>query len=110
MNVSGDLKQLSQPHERGEKIEGIIARSARLAGLKYSRCYEIWYGRARRIEPDEIARIGEALKHKQAMETRNELQKLRLQLERIESRLVLSGAEYDRASAGPPRGALRTSR
>lgn len=110
MDVAGALKALSQPHERGEKIEDIIARSARLAGLKYSRCYEIWYRRARRIEPEEVARIDEALKQKQAGETRNELQKLRLQLERIESRLVLSDPQYDRAPAGSLRGALRTAR
>lgn len=110
MDVAKALKELSEPHSREEKITVIIERSARLAGLKYSRCFEIWYGRARRIEPDEVARIGEALKQKQALETRNELQELRLRLTRLESILVLSDKEYSRENAGSFGGALHQAR
>jgi len=110
MDVAEKLKALSQPHDRGEKIEDIIARSARLAGLKYSRCYEIWYRRARRIEPAEVVRIDDALKQKQAKETRNELSELRLRLTRIESLLVLSDAEFHRETIDITRAQLRRSR
>ena len=96
MNPAKALKELSMPQTRDEKIPAIITRSAHLAGLTYSRCYEIWYGRARRIEPAEIARISEALKQKQARETRDELQELRLRLTCLENLLVLSDPEFHR--------------
>ena len=110
MDVAKALRELSAPHARDEKMITIIERSARLAGLSYSRCYEIWYGRARRIEHGEVARISDALKQKQALDARNELQELRLRLARLESILVLSDAEFHREDLAPVRDGLRRSR
>lgn len=92
------LHELAQPIDRDEKITLIIGRTARLAGLSYSRCYEIWYGRARRIEPQEIARIDEALAAKNRKDARNELSDLRLRLARLESILVQTDEEFHRPS------------
>ena len=110
MDVTKALRELSMPQNRGEKITVIIERTARLAGLSYSRCYEIYYRRARRIEPEEIARISEALKQKQALETRNELQELRLRLARLESVLLLQDEEFHRENLGQVRNTLRACR
>jgi hypothetical protein len=96
MDAAGALRELSEPWERGDKIKRAIERSARMAGLSYSRCFEIWYGRARRIEPAEIARISDALKQKNSKDARNELSELRLRLTRLESILVLSDADFHR--------------
>jgi len=110
MDAAEQLRQLSKPHGEGEKIPSVIERTARLAGLSYSRCYEIYYRRARRIEPAEIARISEALKQKQAREARNELSELRLRLTRLESLLVLSDQEFHREAIDVTRAQLRRSR
>jgi hypothetical protein len=110
MDVAKALKELSEPQVRGEKITTIIERAARLAGLSYSRCYEIWYGRARRIEHTEVARISDALKQKHARETRNELQELRLRLTRLEAILVLQDEEFHREDISAVRDCLRRSR
>ena len=110
MDIAKALKELSEPHLRDEKMVTIIERSAQLAGLSYSRAYEIVYRRARRIEPAEIARISEALKQKQAVEARNELQELRLRLERLESILVLSDPDFHRENLNPLRDCLRRPR
>jgi hypothetical protein len=110
MDPARALKELSEPQMRGEKITTIIERCARIAGLSYSRAYEIYYRRARRIEPAEIARISDALQQKNARDARNELSELRLRLTRLESLLVLSDAEFHRENLGPVRDALRRSR
>ena len=96
MDVAGALRELSEPWERGDKIKRAIERSARMAGLSYSRAFEIWYSRARRIEPSELLRIEQALKQKHSKDARNELSELRLRLTRLESLLVLSDPEFHR--------------
>jgi hypothetical protein len=92
MDASKALKELSEPHSRDEKIVTIIERCARLAGLSYSRCYEIYYGRARRIEPEEIARISEALDQKNRRDARHEISDIRLRIAKLEA---LLGADAD---------------
>jgi len=110
MDVAKALKDLSEPRSRDEKITTIIDRTARLAGLSYSRCFEIWYGRARRIEQAEVARISEALNRKKRLETRNELQELRLRLAHLESVLVHADEDFHRESLGALRDGLCRSR
>ena len=110
MTASEALKELSGPHSREEKIVTIVARCARLAGLSYSRCYEIWYGRARRIEHAEVVRIREALRQKTRLDTRNELQELRIRLTRLESLLVLSDEEFHRETIDHTVAQLRRPR
>ena len=96
MDIARALQELSAPHGRDEKMVAIIERSARLAGLSYSRAYEIWYRRARRIEHAEVVRIKEALRQKTRLDARNELHELRLRLARLESVLAISDADFHR--------------
>jgi hypothetical protein len=110
MDATAMLRELSKPLPRDEKITVIIERTARRAGLSYSRCFEIWYGRARRIEPAEIARISDALEQKKRLDARNELSELRLRLARLESLLALSDEEFHRDTIDQTRAALRRSR
>jgi hypothetical protein len=109
MDVAGQLRELSEPKERGEKIPSIITRTARLAGLSYSRCYEIWYRRARKIGPEEIVRISEALERKNAKDARNELSELRLRLTRLESLLVQTDPDFHRQTVDLVRSQARRS-
>ena len=96
MNVAKALKELSEPHSREEKMITIIERSASLAGLSYSRCYEIWYGRARRVEPAEVMRISEALDRKHQRDARNELQELRLRIAKLENYFLQTDETFHR--------------
>lgn len=52
-NIGSDLRELAEPATRDEKVRSIIDRAARRAGLSYWRAYNIWFGKARRIEPEE---------------------------------------------------------
>lgn len=110
MNAANMLRELSKPRPDGEKMTVTIERTARMVGLEFSRCYEIWYRRARRIEPEEVARIGDALDKKTARDARNEFQELRLRLARLESLLVQTDAEFHRENLGSLREGLRRSR
>jgi hypothetical protein len=92
------LKELSLPWAAGERMKSILERASRLARLKYSRTYEIWYGRARRIEPEEIEQIAEALRLKNEKAARNELHDLKLRLARLEASLSAGDADFYRPS------------
>ena len=48
------LRELSEPWSRGDRVKAAIQRAARRADLAYWRAFNIWYGKARRIEPHEI--------------------------------------------------------
>jgi hypothetical protein len=87
-DVSAYLRELSEPWERGDKIKAAIARAARAAGLSYWRAFDIWYGKARRIEPAEADRIQAALQRKSEQRARNEFHELRTRLLRLEALLV----------------------
>jgi hypothetical protein len=110
MDVQRALQQLSEPWDRGDKIKRAIERSARAAGLSYSRAFEIWYGRARRIEQSELLRIQEALDDKNRRDTRNELSELRLRLARLESLLVQTDPDFHRETIDLVGAQVRRSR
>lgn len=90
------LRELAEPSPRGDRIKQVIERSARLAGLSYWRAFDLWYGKARRIEQFEIEQIQEAIHKKRKEDARREIQDLRNRLTRLESMLVLSDAEFHR--------------
>ena len=50
------LHELAEPWSRGDRVKVAIDRAARRAGLAYWRAFDIWYGKARRIEPHETRR------------------------------------------------------
>jgi hypothetical protein len=106
MDAAKALRELSQPQTRGEKIQTIISRCADLAGLSYSRCYEIYYGRARRIEPDEIARISDALDRKHQRDARREFQELWTRVAQLEALFAQNDPDFHREDLAALRSSL----
>jgi hypothetical protein len=95
------LKELAEPRPSGEYIKRAIERAAGAAGLHYWRAFDIWYGKARRIDAEEAQRIEEALEHKRELETQNELHDLRTRLLKVESRIAAQAANSRRKAADP---------
>src|SRR5262245_6537649 len=96
-DLADALKELSQPWEMGDRMKAAIGRAAKRAGLSYSRCFEIWYGRARRIEPAEVDAIQQAVREKRREAARNELHELRTRLARLEALMARDDSGFDRA-------------
>ena len=88
------LRELSEPWPSGELVKVAIDRASRLAGLSYWRTFDIWYGKARRVEDYEIDKIQEALRIKNERAARNELHDLKLRLARLEASLAAGDAEF----------------
>lgn len=77
----------------GERVKARIARAARAVGLTYWRTHDLWYGRARRIQPAEIARIAAAASYTASCVPEPDLERLRsLESEIAEMRVLLAGA------------------
>jgi predicted phage-related endonuclease len=95
-DISASLRELSEPWERGDRIKAAIGRAARAADLSYWRAFDIWYGKARRIEPAEADRIAAALARKSEERARNEFHELRTRLLRLESLLVSTDPDFHR--------------
>jgi predicted phage-related endonuclease len=106
-DLSAALRELSEPWERGDRVKVAIARAARAAGLSYWRAFDIWYGKARRIEPAESDRIQAALQRKSEEHARNEFHELRTRLLRLESLLVQTDPNFVRPTIDRTRDALR---
>ncbi len=106
MDVIAALQELAEPYPPGDKVKAAIARAAKrilvpsqrgkLEPLSYWRAFDIWYGKARRIEKYERAAIVEAVEKKRREATRNELHELKLRLARLESRLVQTDEDFHR--------------
>lgn len=54
--ASALLRDIAGPRGDGG-VKAQIARAARRVGLTYSRAFEIWYGRARRIEARKMDKL-----------------------------------------------------
>lgn len=104
------LKELAEPRPVGDSVKAAIVRAARVAGLPYPRSFNIWYGRARRIDDFEARKIEAALQSKREEEARNEIHDLRTRLLKMESRLAAEAANSNRPSLGVTRQRLRRSR
>jgi hypothetical protein len=104
------LRALSDP---GARTKVAIDQAARRSGLHYWRVFDIWYGKARRIEPHEIEKIKTALDAKNEQEraderdTRNEIQALKSRIARLEARLAAEDEDLHRSGPDFARGALR---
>lgn len=96
MNATQALRELSEPWARGDRVKAAIQRAARLSGLSYWRCFDIWYGKARRVDGLEIRAIADALEKKREREARNELQELRIRLQKLEARLLSTDEDFHR--------------
>ena len=106
LGASSALKELAEPFTRGDKIKAMIARAARRAGLSYWRAFDLWYAKARRVEPYETAAIESALDSKRKEEARNEFRELKVRLARLESRLVQTDEDFHRVDIHALRGGL----
>jgi hypothetical protein len=91
----------------GDKIKAAIDRAARRAGLSYWRTYDLWYGKARRVEDYEREKVAAALAEKKRLETRNEVQNLRKRLEILESRLAQVDEDFHRENLSALRQQVR---
>jgi hypothetical protein len=104
------LRRLSEPWPPGEYVKTAINRAAKLAGLSYWRAFDLWYGKARRVEPHEIEQIEAALLKKNRREIRDEVRDIRLQIARIEARLSSTDEEFHREDIAALRAATGQSR
>ncbi len=107
ISLGDALKELAEPSSRGDRVKIAIDRAARRAGLAYWRAYDIWYGKARRVEPFEVALVSEALKKKRQEEARNEFYELKKRLAILESRLVQTDEEFHREDINSLRDTAR---
>lgn len=110
MTAAELLREIAAPIDRDEKIGDVIARTARVARLSYSRCFELWYGRARKMDSEEAAQLEGILAAKRKTDTRNDIQKLRVQLAQIEARLSRTDEEFYRPTIDLVGQTLRRSR
>jgi hypothetical protein len=105
------LRELAEPYPPGDRIKAAIDRAARRIGLTYWRTFDLWYGKARRVEPHEQLAIAEALERKRREAARNELHELQIRIARLEARLAQTDAEFHRVDiealrrGARPRGA-----
>ncbi len=104
------LRRLAEPIPAGDSIKAQIGRAARAANLTYSRAFELWYGRARRIDAHELEAVRTARLRK-VEERHHELTAVATDLEALAQRMAVlasrSGgqeAERARALAGRVRG------
>jgi len=104
---SDALKELAEPRPVGDLVKAAIGRAARITGLSYTRAFDVWYGKARRIDAHEANRIEQALQNKREEEARNELQDLRMRLLKMESRLAAESANGGRQISHSLRPRLR---
>jgi hypothetical protein len=88
------LQELAAPQDRGETMKEILTRTARAAKLAYWRTYDLWYEKARRVEPTEVEQIRDALRIKNERAAKNELHELKLRLARLEASLSQGDADF----------------
>lgn len=87
------LRELAEPRRGGDLVKAAIGRAARLAGLSYTRAFDVWYDKARRIDAEEAERIANAIQKKRDQEARNEFNDLRTRLLKLESRLAQTATD-----------------
>jgi hypothetical protein len=102
-DLSAALRELAGPGEAGDRIKAAIARAAKRAGLSYWRTFDIWYGKARRIEEAERTRIAEALERRRREAAVHELHDIKIRIARIEALLARTAADGDRSCGAPLR-------
>jgi len=109
MSPDKALRELSEPWPSGERVKAAIARAAKLSGLSYWRCFDIWYRKARSVETFEITAIADALERKRELEARNELAELRRRLAALETRMQSTDEDFYRPQIGFFRGSACAS-
>lgn len=82
-----------------------IAEAARRTGLSQSRTFDLWYGKARRVEQYELDAIADAHNKKRREAERNELHDLQIRIARMEARLAATDPDFHRPTLDALRGA-----
>jgi len=95
-DLAAGLRELSEPWPPGSKVKEAINRAARASGLSYWRAFDIWYGKARRIEHHEWEMVSRALEKAQQKAARNELHELKTRLAVLEARLNQVDQDFHR--------------
>ena len=95
-DIIAELKELSEPWPTGSKIKQAIDRAAKAAGLSYWRTFDLWYGKARRVEDYEREAVAAALDKKRREAARNEFHELKTRLAILESRLNQVDPDFHR--------------
>lgn len=91
----------------GESVKTAINNASKRAGLSYSRTFDIWYRKARRIEQFEQDIIAEAVTKFRRDLARNEFHELRTRMARLESLLAQSDPEFHHATIEQVRSQLK---
>lgn len=95
-NLGTNAAEMLQELGGRGRVKVAVDRAAKLAGLSYWRAYDIWYGKARRIEDFEIEKITKALGGLKQRAARNELRELKDRLARLEARLAEGDTDFYR--------------
>jgi len=96
MTPQQGIRELIEPRLAGDPLKSAIHRASRLCGLHYWRCRDIFYNKARRIEPHEIAAIADAVQRKRELDDRNEIENIKARIAKLESRLNQVDSEFYR--------------
>jgi len=101
------LHELAKPLSYGEPVKLVIERTSNIVRISYWRTFDLWYGKARRIEEYEYEKIKTALRIKRESAARNELHDIKLRIARLESLLRAGDADFHRHDIDFAREALR---
>jgi hypothetical protein len=87
------LRELAGTIEPGE-TKRAIERAAKRAGFSYSRTFDLWYRKARRVEEYETEAIAQAVIKKRKTDALREFSELRARMQRLEAMLAQSDPEF----------------
>ena len=87
------LRELAGPIQPSE-TKRAIERAGKLAGLSYTRSFDLWYRKARRLEDFEEQAIAAAVVKKRKDDARREFEELRTRMVRLESMLRQSDPDF----------------
>jgi len=90
------LHELAKPLSYGEPVKLVIERTSNIVRISYWRTFDLWYGKARRVEEYEYEKIKTALRIKRESAARNELHDIKLRIARLESLLRAGDADFHR--------------
>ena len=94
MSPADALKELAGAP--AQPVKRAVERAARAAGFAYWRAFDLWYGKARRVEQHEIDAITDALQAKRERDAANELHDLKIRLAKLEARLAATDEDFHR--------------
>lgn len=96
--ITDSLKLIAPPME-GANIKARIARAARLTGLSYWRTWDLWYGKARRIDAHEADVIRTARRRRAESSRVDELTSIATDFEALAERIAVLAARSSREEA-----------